>query len=170
MRSPCSTGRRCGGEILPSPGPGECCCPCKHTRGCQVPSTQFGVASLLGPPWRLFLPTLRVSGPPLGAQPPPAPRSRSTGILPSAEPRSFHPMGVTLPPAVPQHPKNTHLLLTPLRPMPTLPKPFLTERWDFGAFCFFFSPCFWSQGLYLTFSPSTTGRRSEQGLPDAHQR
>lgn len=48
------------------------CSPCKHTRGCRVPSSPFGAASLLGPSQRLFPPVPRWGDPVLGLITPPS--------------------------------------------------------------------------------------------------
>lgn len=124
------------------------CSPCEPTRGFQVPSAQFWVASLLGSPQRLFPPTLWVGRLPLGAQPPSAVPSPLIPVLShpslSRTPQFFvGPCGgdiATLPAPAPQKHQPLPALL-----FPTLPKPFLTERWNFwelfGGFGYF-SPCF----------------------------
>lgn len=123
------------------------CSPCEPTRSFQVPSAQFWVASLLGSPRRLFTPTLWVRRPPLGVQPLSAIPSPLIPVLshpslsrtPQFLVRPHKGDIATLPVPAPQK----HLPL-PAPLCPTLPKPFLTERWDFwelfGGFGFFFSP------------------------------
>lgn len=132
--------------------------PCEAVRGFQVPSAQFG----LHPFWghrRDFPPAVWVRRPPLGAQPPlPSPalhpsHSRAPQFL-------LGPHGgdiTTLPVPAPQ--KHQPF---PAPPCPTLPKPSLTERWDFcellGGFGFFLLL------LILGFLLGFPGWRSEQGL------
>lgn len=105
-------------------------------------------------------------GGPLGAQPPSAIPSPLIPVLShpslSRTPQFFvGPCGgdiATLPVPAPQ---KHQPLPAPL--LPTLPKHFLTERWNFwkllGGFGFFFSPL-----LILGFVLGFPGQRSEQGL------
>lgn len=139
--------------------------PCEPTRGFQVPLALIWVASLPGSPQRLFPPTLWVGRPPLEAQPPsaiPSPLIPVLSHLLSRTPqffvRPYRSNIATLPvPAAQKHQPLPPLLL------PTLPKPFLTERGDFwelfGGFGFFFSLL-----LILRLVLGFPGPRSEQGL------